>query len=168
VSGERWRGLPGVAEFNRARLQALGGCRGASGELGWALGWLGRARHGGRGSGGVEFTGVVGLSEGVRRGDHTLGEGLYTHTRARLSASVWWGYLALRLTKRTASARSALWHGVEHVAKLGVVTFNVPLAPYLGEFGQDPFIRSLPLTSLYLSRVEAGAFLGLCKEWSCP
>jgi hypothetical protein len=64
VSSE-WRamaGPPGVAEFNRARLQASGGCRGASGELGWALGWLGRARHGGRGSGGVEFTGVVGLS----------------------------------------------------------------------------------------------------------
>jgi hypothetical protein len=54
------------------------------------------------------------------------------------------------------------------VAKLGVVIFNGPLAPYLGEFGQDPFVRSPPLTSLYLSHVEAETFLGLCKEWSWP
>jgi hypothetical protein len=40
VSGGRWRGLPSVAEFNRARLPATGGCGGASGELGWAIGWL--------------------------------------------------------------------------------------------------------------------------------
>jgi hypothetical protein len=41
------QGLPGVVEFNRARLQATGGCGGASGEFGWAMGWLGRASHGG-------------------------------------------------------------------------------------------------------------------------
>jgi hypothetical protein len=57
-------------------------------------------------------------------------------------------------------------HDIEHVAQLGVVTFNGPLDPYLGEFGQDPFVRFLPLTFLYLFRVEK--FLGLCKEWSCP
>jgi hypothetical protein len=61
-----------------------------------------------------------------------------------------------------------LRHGVEDVAKLGVVISNGPLAPYLTEYGQDPFVRSLPLTSLYLSHVEAEAFLGLLKEWSCP
>jgi hypothetical protein len=61
-----------------------------------------------------------------------------------------------------------LRHGVEHVAQLCVVTFNGPLAPYLDEFGQGPFIRSLPLTPLYLSCVEAEAFLGLRKELSCP
>jgi hypothetical protein len=48
-----------------------------------------------------------------------------------------------------------LRHGVEHMAKLGVVTFSSPLVLYLSEFGQDPFVRSLPLTSLYLACVEA-------------
>jgi hypothetical protein len=61
-----------VAEFNRARLQALGGCREASGEPGWARGWPGELATAAEAwaalAGGMEFTGVMGLSEGVRRG----------------------------------------------------------------------------------------------------
>jgi hypothetical protein len=119
--------------------------------------------------GGVEFTRVVGLSEGVRQGDHTLGVGLYRHARARLGASAQWGLFGAWRARGERPVRDqALRHGVEHVAQLGVVTFNGPQAPNLSEFGQDAFVKSLPLTSLYLFRVEAEAFLGLCKEWSCP
>jgi hypothetical protein len=42
-------------------------------------------------AGGVEFTGVVGLSEVVRRGDRAHGERLYRHARAWLGASARWG-----------------------------------------------------------------------------
>ena len=79
MSGERWQGLP-VWQSSIERGYKL---REGAGSL-WRA-WFGQ--WGGWGeltmvaearadlAGGVEFTGVVGLSEGVRQGDHTLGEG---------------------------------------------------------------------------------------------
>jgi hypothetical protein len=76
-------------------------------------------------AGGVEFTRVVGLSEGVRQGDRTLGEGLYRHARAWLGASAWGGAVWCSARAGERSMRDQpLRHSVEHVAQLGVVTFN--------------------------------------------
>jgi hypothetical protein len=54
------------------------------------------------------------------------------------------------------------WHGVEHVAELSVVIFNRPLALDLRDFGQDPVVRFLLLTTLCRLCVEVDVFLGLC------
>jgi hypothetical protein len=35
-----------------------------------------------------------------------------------------------------------LGHGVEHKVSLRVVVFRRPLAPYLCDYGHDPFVRS--------------------------
>jgi hypothetical protein len=55
-------------------------------------------------------------------------------------------------------------HCVEHMAELSVVAFKRLLAPNLHKFGQDPIVRSVPLTKLCRLCVEAEAFLGLCSE----
>jgi hypothetical protein len=47
AADSEWRCLPSEVAFNQARLRAPGRCGGASGELGWAVGWLERASHGG-------------------------------------------------------------------------------------------------------------------------
>jgi hypothetical protein len=57
---------------------------------------------------------------------------------------------------------------VKHVVTTCVVKFKRLLAANLGEFGQDHFVRSPPLTSLYLFYVESEAFLGMGEELSCP
>ena len=94
-----------------------------------------------------------------------LGEGFIGVSRHRRAIS----QTGARGVRGGAPVRAqALRHSVEHVAEFSVVAFKHPLAPNLREFGQDPIVRSLLLTTLCRLCVEAEAFLGLCSEQSCP
>lgn len=61
-----------------------------------------------------------------------------------------------------------LSYDVEHVAKLGLVIFKCPLAPYLGKFGQKFCMRSLPGPPLFPSYAVVEAFCGRVKELFTP
>jgi hypothetical protein len=89
--------------------------------------------------------GLIGMSAGGNRRWPTVGTG------ARMG-SCW--------------MRTGVSSLVEHVATAHVFIFKRPLAPNLNEFGQDCFVGSPPLASLYLFHLETEVFLGLGVELS--
>jgi hypothetical protein len=66
--------------------------------------------------------------------------------------------------RASASARSGVWHSVEHEVAQREVVFKHGLAPNLWDYGHDPVERSLPLTFLYCLCVEACKFRWLDQE----
>jgi hypothetical protein len=64
--------------------------------------------------------------------------------------------------------RTGVSSWVEHVVIARVVIFERLLVPNLDEFGQDNFVGSPLLASLYLFCVETEVFLGLGVELSRP
>jgi hypothetical protein len=66
--------------------------------------------------------------------------------------------------RASASARSGVWHSVEHKAAQREVEFKRGLAPNLWDYGHDPVERSLPLTFLCRLCVEACRFRWLDQE----
>jgi hypothetical protein len=86
---------------------------------------------------------------------------LYRRGRARPRAGLW---QALGACAANASARSGVWHNVEHEAAQREVEFKCGLTPNLWDYGHDPIERSLPLRFLCRLCVEASRFGWLDQE----